>query len=44
MIVRAKSEPIVEDWWHETIDKFTVQKHIFRKDFIIEFKQFKFRK
>ena len=26
----AKSEPIAEDWWQETIDKFTDQKHIFK--------------
>ena len=45
MHIRAKSEPIVnnrfqhvEDWWQETIDKFTDQKHICKKDFIIEFK------
>ena len=36
--IRAKSEPIVEDWWQETVDKFTDQKHIFKKDFIIELK------
>ena len=35
---RAKSEPIVEDWWQETIDKFTDQKHIFKKELISEFK------
>ena len=39
MNIRAKSEPIVEDRWQETIDKFIDQKHIF-KDFITEFKQF----
>ena len=44
MNIRAKSESIVEDWWQETIDKFTDQKYIFKKDFIIEFKSFKFRK
>ena len=44
MNIRAKSEPIVEDWWQETIDKLTNQKHIFKKDFITEFKQFKVRK
>ena len=43
MNIRAKSEPVVEDWWQETIDKFTDQKHIFNMDFIIEFKQFMFR-
>ena len=26
MNIRAKIEPIVEDWWQETIDKFTDQK------------------
>ena len=38
MHIRAKSEPIVEDWWQETIDKFTDQKHVCKKDFIIELK------
>ena len=37
MNIGAKSEPIVEDWWQEDIDKFTNHKHIFKKDFIIEF-------
>ena len=44
MNIRAKSEPIVEDWWQETIDKFTNQKYILKKDFITEFKQFKVQK
>ena len=26
MNIRAKSEPVVEDWWQETIDKLTDQK------------------
>ena len=30
MNIRAKSEPVVEDWWQETVDKFTDQKHISR--------------
>ena len=30
MNIRAKSEPVLEDWWQETIDKFTDQKHISR--------------
>ena len=34
MTIRAKSEPVIEDCWRETIDKFTDQKHIFKKDFI----------
>ena len=34
MNIRAKSEPVVEDWLQETIDKFTDQKHIFKKDFL----------
>ena len=38
MNIRTKSEPIVEEWWQETNDKFTDQKHIFKKDPIIEFK------
>ena len=38
MNIRAKSEPVVEDWWRETIDKFTDQKDIFKMDFIIESK------
>ena len=38
MKIRAKSEPVVEDWWQQTIDKFTDQKQIFKMDFIIEFK------
>ena len=38
MNIGAKSEPIIEDWWQEDIDRFTNQKHIFKKDFIIEFK------
>ena len=38
MNITAKSEPIVEDWWQETTDKFTDQKKIFKKDFITEFK------
>ena len=38
MNIRAKSEAIVEEWWQGTIDKFTDQKHIFKKNFIIEFK------
>ena len=37
MKIRAKSEPVVEGWWQETIDKFTDQKHIFKMDFVIEF-------
>ena len=44
MNIRAKSEPVAEDWWQEAIDKFTDQKHIFKMDVIIEFKQFKFKK
>ena len=38
MTIRAKSEPVIEDWWRETIEKFADQKHNFKKDFIIEFK------
>ena len=30
MNIRAKSETVVEDWWQETIYKFTYQKHIFK--------------
>ena len=30
MNIRAKSEPVVEDWWRQTIDKFTDQKDILR--------------
>ena len=37
MKIRAKSKPVVEGWWQETIDKFTDQKHIFKMDFVIEF-------
>ena len=44
MNIIAKSEPTVEDWWQETIDEPTDQKHIFNKDFIIEVKQFQFQK
>ena len=36
--IGANSEPIIEDWWQEIVDKFTVQKDIFKKDVIIEFK------
>ena len=25
MCIRAKSKPVVEDWWQETIDKFADQ-------------------
>ena len=38
MNIGSKSEAIGEGWWQETIDKFTDQKHIFKEDFIIEFK------
>ena len=38
MNIRAKSKPIVKDWWQETIDKFTDQNHNFKMGFIIEFK------
>ena len=31
MNIRAKSEPTVEDWRQDTVDKFTDQKHIFKK-------------
>ena len=30
MNIRAKSEPVVEEWWRHTIDKFTDQKDILR--------------
>ena len=36
--IGAKSELIVEVWCQETINKFTDQKNIFKKDFIHEFK------
>ena len=42
MNISAKSESILEEWWQETIDKFTGQKHIFKKDSIIEFKSLSF--
>ena len=42
MNIRSKSEPNVEDWWQEAGDKLIDQKHLFKKDFIIEFKKFKF--
>ena len=38
MNIRAKNEQTVEGWWQETNDKFIDQKHIFKKEFIIEFK------
>ena len=38
MNIRAKSEPVVEDWLQETIDVFTEQKYIFKMDLVIEFK------
>ena len=31
MNIGAKSEPIIEDWWQDIIDKVTDQKHIFQK-------------
>ena len=37
MNIGAKNKPNVEDWWLEIIDKFTDQKHIFKKYFTIEF-------
>ena len=40
MNIGAKSEPIVEDWWQENIDKFSDPKHIFKMEFITAFKQF----
>ena len=30
MNIRAEKEPIVKDWWQETIDKFTVRSTISR--------------
>ena len=38
MNIRAKSEAVIENWWQETIDKFTDRKHTFNMDFAIEFK------
>ena len=38
MNIGEKGEPIVEDWWQETVDKLADKKYILRKDFIIEFK------
>ena len=38
MNIREQSEPVVENWLQKTIDKFTDQKHIFKMDFISEFK------
>ena len=40
--IGAKIKPIVEGWSQETIAKFTNQKYIFKNDFIIKFKYFKF--
>ena len=38
MNIRGKREPVVDDWWQETIDKIADQKENFKMDFIIESK------